>query len=205
MFLHQKWLIWQTRSWHSASTNCSTFISEVHTWFTWMTTAIVARMYLVSLHSVTLVELSQRKLLFSYFINITWKFFLSISESTKIQSSIPPRPQMEHLCCKSPEESHAITEEASTQVGRTRCLRVPPCYPWNCSITFYLLGKYPHIVINMFSIRVARSVSFNTDCPLANRHHLSWGIAWSGRHPSMPWAQHLVFAFNVPLVHNSCI
>lgn len=72
-------------------------------------------------------------------------------------------------------------------------------------MTLYLLGKYPHIVINMFSIKVARSVSFRTACPLANRHHLSWGIAWSGRHPSMPWAQHLVFAFNIPLAHNSCI
>lgn len=134
--------------------------------------------------------MSQRKLF--YFINKICKFFISISKNAKGQSSIPPRPQIGIFVLNHQTDSMML-------------LRKHINYPWKHSITFYLLGKYPHIVISMFNIRVARSVSFRTACPLAKRHHLSWGMDWSGRHPSMPWAQHLVFAFNIPLVHNSCI
>lgn len=60
----------------------------------------------------------------------------------------------------------------------------------------YLLGKYPHIVINMFSIRVARSVSFSTACPLANRHHKLGYCLKYAIHPCLEpsiWFLHLTF------------
>lgn len=63
--------------------------------------------------------------IFSYYTNINYKLlpFIFFQKSSKIQSSIPPRTQMEDRCFKSPKYSHAITEEASLQMRR-RWLRV---------------------------------------------------------------------------------
>lgn len=61
------------------------------------------------------------------------------------------------------------------------------------------------MVMSMFRINVARSDSFITACPVAKRHHFSWGIACRGRQPSIPWAQQRVFAVRTPVLQNSCI
>lgn len=61
------------------------------------------------------------------------------------------------------------------------------------------------MVMSMFRINVARSDSFITACPVARRHHLSWGMACRGRQPSIPCAQQRVFAVKTPVLQNSCI
>lgn len=61
------------------------------------------------------------------------------------------------------------------------------------------------MVMSMLRISVARSDSFITACPVARRHHFSWGMACRGRQPSIPWAQQRVFAVRTPVLQNSCI
>lgn len=73
------------------------------------------------------------------------------------------------------------------------------------SAAAYRLGKYEHIVISIFKIKVAKSVSFRTAWPLASKHHFSWGMTCRGLQPSIPWAQQRVFEVSTPLFQNSCI